>query len=545
MDFLKRIDRETKLRWKTIIPLALAITIGIIATMGVTWYFTHDLTQFASNYFGAKEIPPDILNKAKTIILIYLTLGICGIFSASAIVYITYMITHKPLNELGNLLEKIAHGDLTIKIPYTDKKDIIGRLAKSADKVVISFSNLVNKSFEYSLLLAQSVDKCNAVVEKTLDGTNKQALQSNQIATASEEMTQTISNISMSASRAKETAVQSKMTAQKGFDITQQSIVRVDIVNETTAELAKVVNDLSIKAQEIGGIVTAIKDIADQTNLLALNAAIESARAGEYGRGFSIVAEEVRKLAERTIKSTEEIASKIGAIQQIIKEAKKAMDKEISEITSVTSTVRSLNEALEEIVNSADQTTAQMTQIAVTVEEQSATSEEISKNIALNANISNEIKELSNIIACETYELVKVSSDLRHSISSIKTEKSQKNQFEVFKGDHERLKMRVFAYLRGVEKNLDPSRLADHKACSIGKWYYSEEGQKCKDLNGFTELENIHSQYHSVAKDIVIAQSSGDSNKVQSLSEELKSKGKVLSQIIDKMRDDYIRKKYE
>ncbi|HIJ60650.1 MAG TPA: chemotaxis protein, partial [Nitrospirae bacterium] len=108
MDFLKRIDRETKLRWKTIIPLALAITIGIIAIMGVTWHFTHDLAQFASNYFGAKEIPPDILNKAKTIILIYLTLGICGIFSASAIVYITYMITHKPLNELGNLLEKIA-----------------------------------------------------------------------------------------------------------------------------------------------------------------------------------------------------------------------------------------------------------------------------------------------------------------------------------------------------------------------------------------------------------------------------------------------------
>ncbi|MCX8069176.1 MAG: methyl-accepting chemotaxis protein, partial [Thermodesulfovibrionales bacterium] len=298
MEFLRRLDRETKLRWKTIIPLALAITFGIIATMGVTWYFTHDLAKFASSHFGSKEVPQIIVDKANSIILIYLALGMCGIFSASFIVYVTYMVTHKPLNDLGDLLEKIANGDLTIKIPNTDKKDIIGRLASSAERVVASFTNLVNKSFDYSLLLAQSVDRCNRVVEKTIDGTNKQALQSNQIATASEEMTQTISNISMSASRATETAVHSKMTAQKGFEITQQSIARADVANQTTEELAKVVNDLSTNASAIDGIVVAIKDIADQTNLLALNAAIEAARAGEYGRGFSIVAEEVRKLAE-------------------------------------------------------------------------------------------------------------------------------------------------------------------------------------------------------------------------------------------------------
>lgn len=540
MEILRRLDRETKLRWKTIIPLALTITFGIIATMGVTWYFTHDLARFAANHFGSKEVPQSIIDKSNSIILIYLALGVCGIFSASFIVYLTYMITHKPLNELGDLLEKVAKGDLTIKIPYTDKKDIIGRLSLSIERVVNSFTTLVNKSFDYSLLLAQSVDRCNSVVEKTIEGTNKQSLQSNQIATASEEMTQTISNISMSATKATETAVQSKMTAQKGFDITKQSILRADLANQTTEELARVVNDLSTNASAIDGIVVAIKDIADQTNLLALNAAIEAARAGEYGRGFSIVAEEVRKLAERTIRSTEEIGTKISTIQNIIKEAKRAMDKEIEEVTLVTGTIKTLNESLHEIVESADQTTGQMTQIAVTVEEQSATSEEISKNIAMNAKISDEIKELSMIIAKETYELVKVSSDLRHSISSIKTDKSQSGQFDVFKGDHERLKMRVFAFLRGIEKGLDTSRLADYKACGVGKWYYSDEGQKFRDLRGFGELESVHNKYHSLARDVANAHNSGDTNKVNSLSAELQDTGHQLNKIIDKMKEDYL-----
>ncbi|MCX8070803.1 MAG: CZB domain-containing protein, partial [Thermodesulfovibrionales bacterium] len=208
-----------------------------------------------------------------------------------------------------------------------------------------------------------------------------------------------------------------------------------------------------------------------------------------------------------------------------------------------TSTVKTLNEALQEIVSSADETTTQMTQIAVTVEEQSATSEEISKNISINAKISEEIKELSNIVAKETYELVKVSSDLRHSIASIKTEKSKSEQFEVFKGDHERLKMRLFAFIRGVEKELDPARLADSKGCGIGKWYYGEEGQKLRDLNGFTELEGVHNKYHSLARDIANAHKGGDTNKVNTLIAELENTGKQINTIIDKMKLDYLRKK--
>ncbi|WP_297210372.1 MULTISPECIES: methyl-accepting chemotaxis protein [Thermodesulfovibrio] len=539
MNFLRELDRKIKLRWKMILPLAIAITFGIIATVLVTGYGVYWIVKDTVAYFGSKEIPEQIKKEVTNLQLAFAILGFLGIIASSAIVYVTYMITHRPLNLLDRTLQRIAEGDLTVTIEFKDRVDVIGRLAQSANKVLHAFINLTDKSLDYSQRLAMSVDKCNHIINDTIEASKKQSQQANQIATAAEEMTQTITDIANNASKASETASEAMEMAKKGQDTAQIAVRKVNTVYETTNELGQMITKLNNSASEIGEIVTVIKDIADQTNLLALNAAIEAARAGEQGRGFAVVADEVRKLAERTIKATEEIANKIGLIQRDTSETAQSMNRELKEVKEVTEAVNIIGDSLGEIVSSVIKVKDQITQIATAVEEQSAASEEVARNIEESARIASEIEKLAEIIVKDAYEILHISSDLRHTASVVKTKKTQEMIFDIFKGDHERMMVRIHAHLRGIDR-LDPERLADYKSCGFGKWYHSEEGQKFKDIAGFREIEDIHRACHLIGKDIVIAHNAGEHERVRKLMDEMAKNSEKLMRLLDQIKSGYL-----
>jgi methyl-accepting chemotaxis protein len=325
----------------------------------------------------------------------------------------------KPLADLNAKVEHIACGDLCISVDY-ESSDEIGMLSGNMNKMVQSFNSIIKGILAGADELVHTVEVLKARAEKTAAGARDQSGQANQIATAAEEMSQTITDIARNASVASDTSADAQKVAGEGEDIATKAVETVNRVYTATVELATMVEKLNNRAGEIGNIVTVITDIADQTNLLALNAAIEAARAGEQGRGFAVVADEVRKLAERTIKATTEISGKIGAVQSESDQTSRSMADASNEVTKATEFIRNVGSSLQAILEAVQKVRDQITQIATAVDEQSAASEEVARNIEKTSSIANDMEKMSADVMKDVNVLTDVAQRLKNSAAGFK-----------------------------------------------------------------------------------------------------------------------------
>jgi methyl-accepting chemotaxis protein len=273
-----------------------------------------------------------------------------------------------------------GEGDLTKRLDASGS-DEIAQVSRMFNLFIEKLHGIISQISSTSTQVAAASTQVHATAERIATGAEEVAAQASTVATAGEEMSATSGDIAQNCQMAAEGAQRASQSASNGSEVVERTVRVMGQIAEKVQESAKTVASLGARSDQIGAIIGTIEDIADQTNLLALNAAIEAARAGEQGRGFAVVADEVRALAERTTRATREIGEMIKAIQSETKGAVTAMEQGVRQVESGTEEAQKSGQALEEILQQVNDVTMQINQVATAAEEQTATTSEISSNM--------------------------------------------------------------------------------------------------------------------------------------------------------------------
>ncbi len=326
------------------------------------------------------------------------------------------MVTATPFYDMdGNIL-----GSLALWVDMTE----IRRQQKLIEEQNTRIAEAATEAEEVSQYLSSAAEELSAQIETARGGADIQRARATETATAMEEMNSTVLEVAQNASLAAEEAGAAKENAQNGERIVGQVISAVGDVQGQADNLKQSMENLGRHAADIGKILEVISDIADQTNLLALNAAIEAARAGEAGRGFAVVADEVRKLAEKTVSATSEVGSAISQSQSMIKESIVATEKAVDSVTQSTELAGQSGKALREIVGGVEIVADQVRAIATAAEQQSATSEEINRATDEINSVATEASQIMDEASGAIREVASMASRLNVVIEGMTVKES-------------------------------------------------------------------------------------------------------------------------
>ena len=322
-----------------------------------------------------------------------------------------------PLSRMLSMLKDIAEGegDLTRRLD-TDRMDEFGELSRWFNRFVDNIHAIISQVAGNTSQVSAAASQLQSTAEQIATAAEEVACQSVTVATASEEMSATSNDISHNCSLASDISNRANQTASGGAAVVQETLIGMENIANRVQESARTVESLGARSDQIGAIVGTIEDIADQTNLLALNAAIEAARAGEQGRGFAVVADEVRALAERTTRATKEIGTMIKGIQAETAGAVGSMEHGVREVEKGMESSRKSGDALQQIVNAIDEVSMQVHQIATAAEEQTAVTGEISSNIHQITDVVSETARGAHETAAAASQLSSLAMDLQRMV---------------------------------------------------------------------------------------------------------------------------------
>ncbi|AVI64817.1 methyl-accepting chemotaxis protein [Shewanella sp. WE21] len=325
-----------------------------------------------------------------------------------------------PINDILSKL-KLIHQDSDLTVKFTTfNHDELGQISTSLTQVIEHLRGILHSIAEAANTVNSSANELSSFTQATNKRMQQQQAETEQTATAMNEMTATVAEVAQSASAAADSAKDADTYAANGNNIVMQSISSMSQLSDQIQKTAQVIGFLSNESQNIGRVLDVIKSIAEQTNLLALNAAIEAARAGEQGRGFAVVADEVRTLAQRTQKSTQEIEAMIATLQQGVKEAVNAMEIGINQVDDANDKANQAGQALKEIVSSVDSITELNTHIATAAEEQSSVAESINRSIIAISDIAEHSTASAAELSESVVNLTRLANSMRNQVSAFK-----------------------------------------------------------------------------------------------------------------------------
>ena len=332
-----------------------------------------------------------------------------------------------PVQEVADVAKRIAAGDLTGREIDVRSRDEVGELSESINAMQRSLRDTIASVSASAERIATASEEFSATAAEQAAGAETQKDQTHQVATAMQEMSSTVQQVSENSNKAAEASRDAADTARKGGSIVDDTLMKMRAIADSVGQTAKKVQELGKSSNQIGEIIGVIDDIADQTNLLALNAAIEAARAGEQGRGFAVVADEVRKLAERTSKATKEITQMIQNIQTETKSAVEAMQSGTKQVELGVESTTKAGSSLQEIITTSEQVGNMVMLIATAATEQASATDEINSNIEQIAKITQETATGANESAKAVHELSSLATELHSIVSKFKIGSARDN----------------------------------------------------------------------------------------------------------------------
>nr|WP_095186137.1 methyl-accepting chemotaxis protein [Pseudomonas sp. Irchel 3H9] len=347
--------------------------------------------------------------QAKSLLLLATVLAL--IFGLVAAWAITRQIII-PLDQTLKVAERVASGDLSHNLTSL-RQDELGQLQRAMQSMTVGLRELIGGISEGVTQIASAAEQLSAVTEQTSAGVNSQKVETDQVATAMNEMAATVQEVARNAEEASEAAAAADQQAREGDKVVGEAIAQIERLATEVGNSTVAMGDLKRESDKIGSVLDVIKSVAQQTNLLALNAAIEAARAGEAGRGFAVVADEVRSLAQRTQKSTEEIEELIAGLQSGTQQVATIMDNSRSLTDSSVELTRRAGSALENITRTVSTIQTMNSQIATAAEQQSAVAEEINRSVLNVRDVSEQTAAASEETAASSTELARLGTHLQ------------------------------------------------------------------------------------------------------------------------------------
>jgi methyl-accepting chemotaxis protein len=344
---------------------------------------------------------------------------IVAILVAIGVSYAVVSPLKASLDRVNNALNVLASGDLTHKLDDAGQ-DEFATLAKNCNRLVDSLRGLIQGILDRSTQLAAAAEETSAITTQTTVGIQEQKSQVDQVATATTELSSSAQQVSLSANQALEQIKQADDETQHMRTIADENKRTILALAEEVSKAGVVINKLHSDSASIGSILDVIRGIAEQTNLLALNAAIEAARAGEQGRGFAVVADEVRSLASRTQDSTREIQQMIEVLQQGAQQAVAVMELGRTQANSCVEKTEQANQALETISRSVHKAYDSGTHIAHAAQEQNLVSQQVSEKLEHIASISEETAIGADQTAQSSHQVAQLAEELQASVGEFK-----------------------------------------------------------------------------------------------------------------------------
>jgi len=317
-----------------------------------------------------------------------------------------------PLQQTLAAAGRIAQGDLSNDLTV-DRSDEMGQLQTSMQQMTLSLRALIGGISDGVTQIASAAEQLSAVTEQTSVGVTAQKDETDQVATAMNQMTATVMEVARNAEEASQAATQADQQAREGDEVVSEAIFQIERLAAEVNNSTQAMTQLKTESDKIGSVLDVIKSVSQQTNLLALNAAIEAARAGEAGRGFAVVADEVRSLAQRTQQSTEEIEELIAALQNGTQQVAASLDSSRTLTINSVELSRRAGSALAHITRTVSTIQSMNQQIASAGEQQSAVAEEITRSVLNVRDISEQTAAASEETAASSIELARLGNHLQ------------------------------------------------------------------------------------------------------------------------------------